>query len=323
MGIRLPSGSLSSRSSEQHKTMSNIRSTTQSGFSLIETVVVLSIIAIIVTFAILGLGKSHDVIARQTVAREFKVALERSRFDSMKRRPANCADMGRVEIVNASSFRYITDLDQNGTLDPATESRIVDVGIRNVTIIEAPGTFPMTIRFDHRGESISGSCASPVAAQTPTVFCELPCATVTDTNSSSVFVSPTGTVALMMGTESMPTFGAPTVSNVNSTWGINDRLAVWMGTPPTPTPYPTPIASPTATPTPTPAPTATPTPTPTPIPTVTPVPTATPVPTPTPAPTPTPTPTPLPVCVRNERPGVPPACDCRPPFFIQGNGMCK
>ncbi|MEO8041022.1 MAG: prepilin-type N-terminal cleavage/methylation domain-containing protein [Acidobacteriota bacterium] len=302
--------------------MSNLRRTTQDGFSLIELLIVITIIGIIVTFAILGLGNSSQVINRLTLAKEFKVALERSRFDSVKRRASDCSDMSRVEITSATSFRYITDMDQNGSVDPATESRVVDFAQMNVQIMEA--AYPVTIRFDHRGETSSGPCAAEVPAQTPTVFCELPCATVTAANSSAVFVSPTGTMALLSGDEAIPTFADPTITNVDSNTGINQQLAVWTGTPPTPTPFPTPnggTPTPTPTVTPTPSPTATVTPTPTP--TVSPTPTPTVTPSPTVLPTPTPSPTPLPVCIRNERPGTPPACACLPPFFVQGNGQCK
>src|SRR5689334_13162247 len=90
----------------------------QRGVSLVEILVVLVIVGVLVTLAIAQFGRSKENIDRQTLAKEFKVALERSRFDSVKRRPATCDDMSRVEILSATSFRYITDLDQNGTLNP-------------------------------------------------------------------------------------------------------------------------------------------------------------------------------------------------------------
>jgi hypothetical protein len=122
-----------------------------------------------------------------------------------------------------------------------------------------------------------------------------------------------------------PSFDLPTVSNVAPNFGINDDLAVWYGTPPTPTPIGSPGYSPSPTASPSATPTASPTanPTATPIPTATPAPTATPSPSATPAPSPTPTATPLPACTKNQKPGTPPTCSCNPPYFVQGSGRCK
>ncbi len=288
----------------------NLR-TNASGFSLLELIIVLAILGVIVTFAVLSLGGTSAVLARQNVAKELKVALERARFDSVKRRPQSCADMSRVEILSATSFRYITDTNQDGTLQPGQETRSVDFGSTNgVRIVGDPApTFPITIRFDQRGHTTSGACGSETPAVTPTHFCETGCGAISPANTSSVYVSPTGTVALLLGGDDPPTFIDPTVSNVASESGINRFLSVWTGTPPTPTPVGTPGG------TPSPSPTGTPTADPTPDPD--------PSATPTPVPTPTPTPAPLDACRRNDRPGNPPTCDCRPPYFVQGNGQCK
>jgi len=289
--------------------MKNNRSNANGGFTVIEMLIVLAILSIIVTFAILALGNSSAIIERQTVAKQFKVALERARFDSVKRRPTTCEDMSRVEITAATSFRYLTDLDQNGSLNTASEYRVVDFSrSSNVEVFEDPApTFPIIIRFNQRGETTSGDCGAEVTARTPTVFCQLGCATPGPANASSVYVSPSGTVALLVGGQTIPTFTEPSVTDVASNFGINEDLSVWTGTPPTPTPVATPIGG---TPTPTPTPTLTPTPTPDPA--------------ATPTPTPSPTPTPRSCNIHPaEVPGTPPVCECAPPRFVQGNGMCK
>jgi prepilin-type N-terminal cleavage/methylation domain-containing protein len=285
----------------------------QRGFSLIELLIVLVIIGVVITFAVIALGNSTANLQRQSIAKEFKVALERARFDSVKRRPVNCADMSRVEITSATSFRVLTDSNQNGTLQPGAETRVVEFGNRSsVRIVDDPApTFPIIIRFDQRGNTSSGPCGSEVVAETPTTFCQLPCASPDGSNSSVIYVSPTGTVAMLAGGTSAPAFSNPTIANVATGTGINEHLAVWYGTPPTPTPMGSPTSTPVVSPTPTPAPTATPSGTPTPTPSG------------TPTPTPSGTPAPLPICARNARPGNPPTCDCKPPYFVQGNGQCK
>lgn len=274
----------------------NLAPRSEEGFSLIEILIVLAILGVIVTFAVLALGRSSEVIDRQNIAKEFKVALERARFDSVKRRPATCEDMSRVEILSATSFRYITDTNQDGTLQPDQEFRVVNFGDRSqVKIVTDPAiVFPITIRFDLRGHTSSGPCNVQTEATTPTHFCETGCSVLNNSNSTSIYVSPTGTVSLLSGGEDVPIFEDPNVTQVSSNSGINQYLAVWTGTPPTPTPVGTPIE------------TGTPDPEPT-----------------IPSEEPTPEPTPLPTCSRNQRPGNPPTCACLPPYFVQGNGQCK
>ncbi len=276
------------------------------GFSLIELLVVLVVLGVLVTFALMALGRSSENLRRQAIAKEFKVALERARFDSLKRRPSTCEDMSRVEILSATSFRYLTDSNQDGTLQPDAEARTVNFDSSPVRVVDdTPLVFPIVIRFDMRGGSSSGPCGATTVATTPTHFCELPCSTRNATNSTSIYVSPTGTVALLLGGEDEPEFDDPDVSIVDMTYGVNEHLAVWTGTPPTPSPIPTPAGTPSGSPTPTPEPTATPTGTP------------------GPTPTATPEPTPLPACTKNQKPGNPPTCSCNPPYFIQNNGQCK
>ena len=114
--------------------MTNRRTASEQGYSLIEIVLVLVIIAIMATFAILALGSSTQNLGRQNITKEFKVALERARFDSIRRRPSNCADMASVEITSATSFDLITDVNQNGVIE-AADRRTVDFGSRSLVEI--------------------------------------------------------------------------------------------------------------------------------------------------------------------------------------------
>lgn len=302
-----------------------------SGFSIIELLIVLVVIGIVVTLAVIALGSSSSSLARQNISREFKVALERARYDSVKRRPATCDDMSRVEITSATSFQLLTDTNRNGSIDPAGETSLFDFFNRsNTQIVGDSLTFPITIRFDGRGNSSSGPCAAPTAAYASTTFCELPCTTATANpeNATVIYVSPTGTTTALLGGETIPDFDEPSVTTISPSLYINPLLSVWDAITGTPTPTPGP-GTPTPTPdpnTPTPDP-STPTPTPDPsTPTPTPDP-STPTPTPDPAtPTPSPTPTPLPYCATSppyERPGSPATCTCQYPMIVAHNGKCQ
>jgi len=303
--------------------MTNRRFAAEDGYSLIEIVVVLVIVAVMATFAILALGSSSQNLDRQNITKEFKVSLERARFDSIRRRASDCTDMGRVEITSATSFNIVTDINQNGTIDPE-DSRAVDFGARSlVQIVDDPApTYPVVIRFDERGNASSGTCGAETAVDSPTVFCEVPCTadTANASNSNIVFVSPTGTAAMLTGGETIPTFSDPTTSSIDSSSQINPLLAVWdLITQATPTPSVTPSVTPTASPTDTPTPTPTDTPTPTPSPTITVTPTPDPSATPTATPTASPTPN---YCQSGQYPGTN-GCVCSPTQYLHANGKCR
>ena len=270
----------------------------QSGKSLIEVLIVVVISSVLVTFAVAQLGQSRSNLQRQNIARELKVSLERARFDSVKRRASVATNMARVRIDSATSFSVITDINQNGTID-TTDVRQVNFSSSNTRIVGI-AAFPVTISFDQRGQiSVTGGTSTFIICETCTAE------TATAQNSNVISVSPTGTVSMMSGGESQPTFQNPVVSDVETGWDIKSSVSLSSST--NVSPYPTPTATPTATPTP--SPTATPTPN------------GSPTPTPTPVPTPTPTPTPR-TCSRNQRP-LQDNCVCVAPMFVRGNGKCQ
>jgi hypothetical protein len=278
----------------------------------------LAIIAILVTFAVARFGTASENFGRRNIAREFKVSLERARFDSVKRHATVCSDMSGV-TVNTTSFDLMTDMNQNGSLE-STELRTVDIGARSdVTIVPNGVTLPFTIRFDARGRAYINDCSatsSPTAEVPLLYFCSGACtATTADAeNSNVIFVSPAGTVAMLEGGSGMPTFDDPTVSTqLPDTW-IDRKLLVTDPSLPGPSPSPTssPVGTPSTTPTASPSPSGSPSGSPTASPTASPSPSQSPTATPTPAACPTVAPW-----------GVPPACTCIKPQKVRGNGECK
>jgi Tfp pilus assembly protein FimT len=261
-----------------------------------ELLVVLSVMAIVTTFSIGLFGRSKDSFSRQNAARQFKNMLERARFDAVKRR-ATSGQFSTVKVINSTTYNYSIDLNQNGTIDSG-ETVAVDLRSANVTIASA-STFPITVSFDQRGAA-SGEDGFSAAVTPIFYFCNGTCTpgTATDQNSNIIYVSPTGTVAMMKGGTALPTFSNPSVTTVASNTSVNPMLAVWDLDPnaPTPTPTPSPTAAPSATPTPTP--------------------TSTPSPTPTPSPTATPQ-----TCSAGA--SVSTGCRCVAPMWIRSNGKCR
>src|SRR5580765_5568202 len=126
--------------------MKGSRSNSQSGASIIELLIVLAIIAILFTLAAAQFGRSGENFERQNITREFKISLERARFDSVKRHANVVAQESRVTITSATDFNYATDLNQNGDLNDPGEIRDVDFHNRgNVSIVGDSLVFPITI----------------------------------------------------------------------------------------------------------------------------------------------------------------------------------
>jgi hypothetical protein len=225
-----------------------------------ELLIVLAIVAVIVTIAIVSVGNSNKNLQRQNIAREFKVDLERARFDSIRRRANVCSDMSRVRIIDASSFSVSTDQNQNGTLD-AAETMTYSFAGTGISVIGNGITLPVTIRFDERGHAVLTDCVSTPPPDVPLFyFCNGTCTTATANaqNSNIIFVSQSGTVAMLPGGSTMPTFTAPTETPVPANQQINPLLAVWDPFTPTPTATATNTPTPSSTSTATPTPTATP-----------------------------------------------------------------
>jgi prepilin-type N-terminal cleavage/methylation domain-containing protein len=186
----------------------------QRGFSLIEVFIVLVIIAIVTTFALLTFGSSKVDLHRQAVAREFKIYLERARFDSVKRR---AEDPNRATIIlnNATSFTAHLDLNEDGTLQ-ANETRTVDFTQRSSTQILVTDTlnYPVTISFDRRGHVTTLDGLDNEINPVFTI-----CSNCADASPdrSVISLSTTGTVAVTTDEGDPSTLPTPVVTNANVT----------------------------------------------------------------------------------------------------------
>lgn len=269
------------------------------GASIMEVMIVMVVAAIMTTAAVSMFGRSRDIYNRQNAARQFKNMLERARFDSVKRRAATPAQMAKIIILSANSYSYTLDLNQNGIIDDPNETVTVNTSLLSDLVISGNSlVFPITISFDERGTitAVNGSSSEIMALF---YFCNGTCtpSTATASNADMIYVSPSGTVAMMSGGDAVPFFTAPSVTAVNSNTTVNPLLAVWE-TDPNATPEPAPAASPT--------PTVAPSPTPTP--------------TPTPITSPTPSPTPA-ACSAGQ--AVSSGCRCVSPMWVRSNGKCR
>lgn len=205
----------------------------QSGVSLIETLVVLIIASVLATFAIGQFAKSRKDLQRQNLSRELKINLERARFDSVKRRAVDpgataAADTRAwVRIDSATSFTVATDLNMNGTLELAETRQISFSGRVNASIIASSSDYPLMIKFDQRGQTTITNNSGATIDSSFTICGNNCTATTADAgNADVIYISPTGTIAMSPGGTAQPTFQNPTVSVVSNGANIDNRLSV-------------------------------------------------------------------------------------------------
>ncbi len=200
------------------------------GYSLVELMIVLIITAILVTLALISFRNTQTQFNRQNIARELKVNLERARFDSVKRRAVNTADLAEVKLLSATSFSVKIDTNQNGMLD-ANETRTINfAGQPTVRLVGNSLVFPITINFDRYGRITAKDGNSPTPQNITPIFtiCTNNCtaANATASNADVIYISPSGTVTMLAGGSSQPTFQNPNVSNVSVNSNLNPDIRI-------------------------------------------------------------------------------------------------
>lgn len=206
------------------------------GYSLAEMMVVLVIMGVIMVIPAMMISSAKVDFSRQTFVRELKSSLERARFDSIKRKPANKEAMAKV-IISPSSYQLVTFKNSTGTVDATgvaqaqkVETKSINAADGAVSAHTASGigtAFPVTIAFDDRGEVIATDSNNNVISNVAFVICEANCGTPTSDNSTVLMLSPTGTVALLTGGSELNTYVAPSAaSSVSQTSGINKLVTI-------------------------------------------------------------------------------------------------
>ncbi len=175
----------------------------ESGFSILEMVIVLAVAGVLATLAVAQ--QRAQTSMRVTTSRQLLAQyLEKARLDSKRRRAATVAEMASVRIT--SNDRYLVTLDFRGTGTPQTREIVLPDGIR------FNFTQPVTIRFDERGLPSAGANISLRGGYY--------------NNAPPLVVSDRGNIATGSEAYNLPTAPVVTVNatNITGTTNIDTKL---------------------------------------------------------------------------------------------------
>lgn len=130
----------------------------QGGFTVIELLIVVSIISVVSGFALMQITRARNVMTRENAARQLGSYLEKARVDSLRRHPAAASQMAQVTVINATFYSVTMDADGNGALDPP---KVMSLPADSSLQFNTP--YPRTIYFNWRGRTVdaAGNVATP------------------------------------------------------------------------------------------------------------------------------------------------------------------
>jgi len=126
-----------------------------SGFSMLELLIVITMIGVVTGFALLQVVRARQLIIRANAAQQLAAHLEKARLDSIRRRPTAPAQMAQVSIINSDYYTVTIDTDGDGSLNAPQVVRLPT----DASLQFTGGTFPRTIYFNWRGRTVDSSDA--------------------------------------------------------------------------------------------------------------------------------------------------------------------
>ncbi len=127
---------------------------TAAGFSVLELLIVITLITIVSSFALLSFQKSNKDFKLAGAVRTLSTYLEKARLDSLRRHGG-----ASININSATSYTVNIDFDGSGTATSRTITLPVGTSLSYTlppaTAAISPSTTPVTVAYDWRGRSTS------------------------------------------------------------------------------------------------------------------------------------------------------------------------
>ncbi len=128
------------------------------GFSMLELLIVVTMMTVVVGFAFMQIARARQIMVRTNAANQLTAWLEKTRLDSVRRRPMTTTQMAQVSILDATSYSVTVDSNGDGALDAA---RVVSLPADADVRFSLP--YPRVIYFNWRGRTVdsAGNIANP------------------------------------------------------------------------------------------------------------------------------------------------------------------
>ena len=121
----------------------------ESGFSIVEMMIVVLMIAIVTGWAVLRVSEAQQSVRLAGATQELTAYLDKARLDSIRRHATAVNQMAQVSITSPTSYSVTLDTNGDGELDPA---RVFDYQTAGITFNVA--AYPTTIMFNWRGRIV-------------------------------------------------------------------------------------------------------------------------------------------------------------------------
>src|SRR5829696_2975713 len=143
------------------RTSLNVSRRGERGFTMVQMVVTVVIVAIVTTFAVVQIASARDQMRLTGATREFAGYTEKARLDSIRRHGSFGGGDSKVTLNSANGYTLLFDADYNGT--PANRTFMLPEGVTisevivtssasTVTQVPSAGA-PVEITFDWHGRT--------------------------------------------------------------------------------------------------------------------------------------------------------------------------
>lgn len=183
--------------------------TPEAGFSVVELLIVIAVVAIVTTYSLISFQTSSKTFNVAGATRNLTAYLEKARVDAVRRHVTDGS--ARVDINSTSSYSVNMDFNGNGT--PSARTITLPAGttlsytLPPATTSTDPSSTPISIQYDWRGRTTS------------TVLVTLTDSTAGVTP-SSVVVGPAGGLSTDTTVTGPVTTPTPQNTTVTTTTGI-------------------------------------------------------------------------------------------------------
>ena len=133
------------------------------GFSVLDLLIVVVIVAIIVSYILAEVATIQKPLVRTNAAQRLTMYIQNARSDSMRRHADEITRMAQITVFDAHSYNVSLDANGDGHLDPPI---FVDLKEQNVTI---DGPFPRMYMFDSQGRTVDPA-HNPITSASITLF---------------------------------------------------------------------------------------------------------------------------------------------------------